>query len=235
MYKCFYPIILIFYYLLCCCCCSRAYRQNPRQLVAQRFKRWIKARGERPKDPLDTLLKLYAREEKIVEELEEVRLNPDFTSIFRNDLEFYIPQLCSYCLYEDGSEELKKFIIIASQSNIFFSHRVLFFLESLASQDPMVNEDIHNLLASLTQVQSPNFHKYEIKGAKVRSEIEGVIENYKKTEILSKELIHKYRKKIRAADISLGKYNFTMGASTRLVNDTGYLSTPFFVFSLTNL
>ena len=135
LYKCFYPIILILYYLLCWCWCAKGYNENPRLIVAKRFKKWIKKRGERKHDPFDVLLKLYAKEDRIVEELEKVRLNPDFTSIYRNDLEFYLPQLCSYCLYEDENNEIKNFIVLAAQSNIFFLHRVLFFIESLQSED----------------------------------------------------------------------------------------------------
>ena len=78
--------------------------------------------------------------------------------MFRNDLEFYLPQLCSYGLYEDVNEEIKKFIIVAAQSNIFFSHRVLFFLESLTSEDDIVNENIQNILLSLSQMNIADIH-----------------------------------------------------------------------------
>ncbi|CAI2382541.1 unnamed protein product [Moneuplotes crassus] len=234
LYKCFYPILVILYYLLCCCFCNKGSSETPRKLVAKRFKRWIRKRGESKKDPLDVLLRLYAREEGIVEELEEVRLNPDFTSKYRNDLEFYLPQLCSYCLSEDGNDELQKFIIIAAQSNIFFSHRVLFFLESLTTENEKVNENIQNILISLSQMQGIETQQYGENEEK-NKEIEQVIENYKKTEILSPETIQKYRNKIRAADITLRKYDYTMGVDTTLDNQSGYLSTPFFVFSLTNL
>ncbi|CAI2382885.1 unnamed protein product [Moneuplotes crassus] len=235
LYKSFYPLLVILYYLFCCCFCFKSDAEPPRKLVAKRFKRWIKRRGERKRDPLDALLKLYAREEGIVEELEEIRLNPDFTSIFRNDLEFYLPQLCSYCLFEDDFDDLKRFIIIAAQSNIFFSHRVLFFLESLMSTDDSVNENIQSILATLSQTTIPNIHKYRENGQHTQKEIEEVIENYKKTEILSPHTIHRYRKKICASDITLEKYCYTMGVETNLTNENGYLSTPFFVFSLTNL
>lgn len=62
----------------------------------KRFKKWLKKRGQNKNDPLDVLLKLYAGDQDVVDELELVRLNPDFTNIVRNDLEFYLPQLCSY-------------------------------------------------------------------------------------------------------------------------------------------
>ena len=42
-------------------------------------------------DPLTILIRLYAHDQTAIDELERVRVNPDFTSQFRQDLEFYIP------------------------------------------------------------------------------------------------------------------------------------------------
>ena len=42
-------------------------------------------------DPVRGLLQLYAHQENAVRDLEQCRINPDFNSPFRNDLEFYIP------------------------------------------------------------------------------------------------------------------------------------------------
>lgn len=64
--------------------------------------------------------------------------------------------------------------------------------------------------------------------------MENAIESYKRTEILQKH-IKKYRNHIIASDIKLHKFNYTMGVATTLSNDTGYMSTPFFIFSLTTL
>lgn len=36
-------------------------------------------------------MKLYAHKKEAIKELESCRINPDFTSKFRNDLEFCIP------------------------------------------------------------------------------------------------------------------------------------------------
>lgn len=207
-------------------------------MVTKRFKKWIKKRGEHKRDPLDIMLRLYAKEDEAVEELENVRINPDFTSVFRNDLEFYIPQLWSYWLYSDSSDDIKKFIIIASQSNLYFSHRVLFFLESLNSNDEMINENIKNILVSLSQMQitdTPMANDKNLPKENGSNEIKQVIEQYKKIEILPESTIQAYRKKIMASDISLPKFNFTMNVPTNLPNTSGYLSTPFFAFSLTNL
>lgn len=136
------------------------------------------------------------------------------------------------------SEEIKMFIIIAAQSNLYFSHRVLFFLESLCTDDANVNDNIQNILISLSQMPLGDLYQGYKSGSPERrtaDEIAQVIERYKKIEILPEPTIQKYRNKIMASDIRLESYNFTMGAKHSLTNDNGYLSTPFFVFSLTNL
>jgi len=62
-----------------------------------------------------------------------VRVNPDFTSQFRSDLEFFIPQLCSFYVKGDHKypEDIVNLIVMASSSSFFFSHRVWFFFQSL--------------------------------------------------------------------------------------------------------
>jgi len=79
------------------------------------------------------LIRLYAHDHEAVKLLERVRVNPDFTSRFRSDLEFFIPQLCCFFLKGDSEieEELVKLIIIASKSSFFYSHRVWFFFQAM--------------------------------------------------------------------------------------------------------
>ena len=62
-------------------------------------------KDKRPKRLIDIpfriLTNLYANE-NVIEDLEKVRLNPNLVSEdnLRNDLEFYIPQLCTFLLFE---------------------------------------------------------------------------------------------------------------------------------------
>lgn len=126
---------------------------------------------------------------------------------------------------------------MASQSNMYFSHRVLFFLESLDSKDIQINDEIQGILISLCHTfknDSPNLYEAS-HDIVTKSEMQLAIETYKKLEMLPDEKLKLQKYKIMASDISLPKYDFTMGVKTPLVNDHGYLSTPFFVFSLTNL
>jgi hypothetical protein len=80
-------------------------------------------------DPVRGLLQLYAHQENAVRDLEQCRINPDFNSPFRNDLEFYIPQIC--CMYLEGGLEdprdLTNLVLNAAKSDMFFSHRIWFF------------------------------------------------------------------------------------------------------------
>ena len=83
------------------------------------------------------LIRLYMHHGDAIEELKKCRLNPDFNSAFRNDLEFYIPQMCSFYLkgdYERPSE-LIALILEACKLSFFFSHRVWFFFQSNMYQD----------------------------------------------------------------------------------------------------
>ncbi len=47
-------------------------------------------------DPAKALMKLYAHKKDALKDLEACRINPDLTSQFRTDMEFYIPEVCSF-------------------------------------------------------------------------------------------------------------------------------------------
>ena len=74
-----------------------------------------------------------------IEEMRKCRVNPDYSITTRNDLEFYIPQLCGYITDETKPYEFRNclFVILleASNASFYFSHRLYFFLHSyLADQ-----------------------------------------------------------------------------------------------------
>lgn len=64
----------------------------------------------------------------------KVRINPNLLlKGFRNDLEFYIPQLCTFLIFGrvDVVEEFLTFLSKACYASHFFAHRVIWFLKSL--------------------------------------------------------------------------------------------------------
>ena len=79
------------------------------------------------------LTRLYAHDTNAVKALEAVRVNPDFTSQIRNDLEFFIPQLCSFYIRGDFEtpQDIVNLIVMACSSSFFFSHRIWFFFQAL--------------------------------------------------------------------------------------------------------
>ena len=82
---------------------------------------------------MSLLVRLYAHDPKAIKALESIRVNPDFTSQFRSDLEFFITQLCSFYVQGDFEHplELVNLIVMAASSSFYFSHRVWFFFQSL--------------------------------------------------------------------------------------------------------
>jgi phosphatidylinositol 4-kinase len=59
-------------------------------------------------------------------------LIPDFSEDRRDDLEFYVPQLCNFLLYRHfkGRDELLKCLLECCRSSFYFAHRMYWFLNS---------------------------------------------------------------------------------------------------------
>ena len=98
---------------------------------------------------------IYADQDGVIESLEECRLNPDLTDPVRTDLEFYIPQLCSYYLSEECSEDdveaLAKFMVFASQLELHFGHRILFFMRTFENcEDERILARVEKVLGGFT-------------------------------------------------------------------------------------
>ena len=96
----------------------------------------------------DHILVLFAGKSKSLEQLQQCRINPDYSSPTRNDLEYYIPQLCGYLTDESKPQTLRDglFTILmkASHANFYFSHRLYFFLQSYAV-DPGLSEYVRSV------------------------------------------------------------------------------------------
>jgi hypothetical protein len=82
---------------------------------------------------MSLMIRLYAHDSNALKQLESIRVNPDFTSQFRSDLEFFIPQLCSFYVEGDFEhpKDLVNLIVMAASSSFYFSHRTWFFFSSL--------------------------------------------------------------------------------------------------------
>lgn len=108
------------FYSFCCCCCATSEKQNTKANFMRRFTKW--ASNKKQNDDLSVvkiLMRLYAHQPSAIESLETLaRINPDFQSPFRNDLEFYISQLCVFLLRGDlgyvEHDQLLNLILVAS-------------------------------------------------------------------------------------------------------------------------
>lgn len=67
-----------------------------------------------------------------MEELSRCRINPNLRSTQRRDLEFFIPQICSFYItgYYSDPDTLVNFLLQAAHE-FHFSHRLLFFYSSV--------------------------------------------------------------------------------------------------------
>ncbi len=77
---------------------------------------------------------MFAGNGASINELTKWRINPDERSSTRNDIEFYIPQLCGYLIDETKPQEFRDqlFAILVQAANacFFFSHKLYFFLQA---------------------------------------------------------------------------------------------------------
>ena len=100
-------------------------------------------------DPFELLTHLWAHK-NVLHELENIRLNPNLLNKnkIRNDLEFYIPQLCSFMLFGEYEivQEFFSFLCKSCYASFSFAHRIIWFLKSSIGTNPADNEKIRNML-----------------------------------------------------------------------------------------
>ena len=123
------------YHLFCCCLCFPT--ENSKDFYRKKWKSYLFKEGTDASDlPFNKLTKLFANaDENAIEELGDFRLNPNLVSEnkLRNDLEFYIPQLCTFLLFGDikAIEEFFVFLCKVCNASFFFAHRVNWFLSAM--------------------------------------------------------------------------------------------------------
>ena len=114
-------------------------------------------------DPFIILANMWAHK-PVIKDLENVRINPNLIRkekvqtlnnvIIRNDLEFYIPQLCSFIVFGEDElvDELLSFLYKSCYCSFFFAHRVLWFLKSMLSNEEVnngINMEMNNKISEI--------------------------------------------------------------------------------------
>ncbi|EGR32366.1 phosphatidylinositol 4-kinase, putative [Ichthyophthirius multifiliis] len=111
-------------------------------------------------DLLQVLIRLYIQEEddeSVISMLCRCRINPNtgLQKIQREDLEFYIPQICNYIVFQQElkNQQMIEFLQTAGKVSIYFSHLLYFYLKSLtqivSKKDfinfPLVEQMVNNI------------------------------------------------------------------------------------------
>ena len=149
-----------FCYKIFCCCCPV---ENSKEFYRKKWKSYLFKEGSDTSDlPFTKLTKLFANaDEEAIEELGDFRLNPNLVSEnkLRNDLEFYIPQLCTFLLFGDIKAIYEFFVFLCKVCNasFFFAHRVHWFLSAMINAAEEKKETIIQILKMVNTVfKSPS-------------------------------------------------------------------------------
>ena len=113
-------------------------------------------------DPFELLTHLWAHK-NVIKDLQEIRLNPNLINKnrIRNDLEFYIPQLCSFMLFGEyeAVQEFFSFLCKSCYASFSFAHRIIWFLKSSIGKNPQTNEKIKNVLTIIQMIFKSDLDK----------------------------------------------------------------------------
>ena len=144
------------FYLFCCCICNPV--EKSKDFYRKKWKNYLYKEGSDASDlPFNKLTKLFANaDEEAIEDLGDFRLNPNLVSEnkLRNDLEFYIPQLCTFLLFGDikAIEEFFVFLCKVCNASFFFAHRVHWFLSAMINAAEEKKEKIIEILKMVNTV-----------------------------------------------------------------------------------
>ena len=149
------------FYAFCCCFCRSRIRSK--DFYRKNWKNYLYKEGTDASDlPFNKLTNLFANaNDEAIEALGDFRLNPNLVSEnkLRNDLEFYIPQLCTFLLFGDikAIEEFFVFLCKVCNASFFFAHRVHWFLSAMINAAQEKKQDIINILKMVNTVfKSPS-------------------------------------------------------------------------------
>ena len=135
------------------CSCLKSEKNKDKKYYIDKWRKYLTNESTskvKMNDPFIILANIWAHK-PVIKDLENVRINPNLIRkervkslsniIIRNDLEFYIPQLCSFIIFGDNElvDQLLSFLCKSCYCSFFFAHRVIWFLKSM-----LTNEEIHN-------------------------------------------------------------------------------------------
>ena len=134
----------------CCSCCFKG-KDKSGGSFRKGWKSYLKKEGNESSNmPFQMLTRLYINKENAIDGLKNIRLNPNLVSEnkLRNDLEFYIPQLCTFLLYGElkGIQDFFVFLCKACDTSFFFAHRVHWFLAAMVNHAQEKKDDVINTL-----------------------------------------------------------------------------------------
>ena len=144
------------FYLFCCCICHSDVKSK--EFYKKNWKKYLYKEGSDASDlPFNKLTNLFANaDDEAIEALGDFRVNPNLVSEnkLRNDLEFYIPQLCTFLLFGDikAIEEFFVFLCKVCNASFFFAHRVHWFLSAMINAAEEKRENIINILKMVNTV-----------------------------------------------------------------------------------
>ena len=151
------------FYSCCCCLCNS--KEDTKNFFRKGWRDYLIREGkDETNKPFRLLTNLFVNEEDSISALETIRLNPNLVSEnkLRNDLEFYIPQLCTFLLFGEVKdiEEFFVFLCKVCNASFFFAHRVHWFLMAMINAAEEKREDIIRILKMInTLFKSENAEK----------------------------------------------------------------------------
>lgn len=161
------PVFWVAYYMFCCCLIGNLAKNSEERRrersVIMNFRQTLKTLKKKrfiDSEVFNALVQLYRHKPHANNLLVRVRLNPDIVanssgSAPRSDLEFFIPQLCSFYLNPELDsvevEQIGEILCRACEVNFFFAHRVWFFFRSSIDylKDIEQSERIERILSRL--------------------------------------------------------------------------------------
>ena len=146
--------------------CCKSQKDKDKKYYIEKWRKYLTNEStskSRMNDPFIILANIWAHK-PVIKFLENVRINPNLIKkerikslsniIIRNDLEFYIPQLCSFIIFGDNElvDELLSFLCKSCYCSFFFAHRVIWFLKSMLSNEEMQNESNNEMNNKISEI-----------------------------------------------------------------------------------